>query len=73
MRIQKRFFDSKNPTIDVSDMSLLTVSLAWGALLEPEVSSDSRVALLDAVLEASTLLLHQSGSVRQFLVGSFAR
>nr|C9K7C4.1 RecName: Full=AM-toxin biosynthesis protein 12; Flags: Precursor [Alternaria alternata]BAI44748.1 hypothetical protein [Alternaria alternata] len=48
-------------------MSLLITSLAWGALLDPEVSSASKVALLDAVLEASTLLLRQNGSVRKFL------
>ncbi|KAF7573953.1 Fungal-trans domain containing protein [Pyrenophora tritici-repentis] len=66
-RIQEQFVDLGNLPIDVSDMSLLIVSLAWGALLDPEVSSVSRAALLDAVLEISTLLLRQNGSVRQFL------
>ncbi|KAI0570462.1 Fungal-trans domain-containing protein, partial [Pyrenophora tritici-repentis] len=67
MRIQDHFFARRDLTIDVSDMSLLVVSLAWGALLEPEVSSGSKVALLDAVLEISRLLLRQNSSVRQFL------
>ncbi|KAA8617332.1 hypothetical protein PtrV1_10633 [Pyrenophora tritici-repentis] len=67
MRIQECCFDLKDRPIDVSDMSLLIVSLAWGALLDPEVSSVSRVALLDAVLETSSLLLRQESSVRQFL------
>jgi hypothetical protein len=53
-------------------MSLLIVSLAWGALLDPEVSLVSRVALLDAVQESTSLLLRQESSVRQFLVGSSA-
>ncbi|KAJ5055165.1 hypothetical protein J3E74DRAFT_469272 [Bipolaris maydis] len=35
-RIQKLFFDPKKPPIEVSDMSLLIISLTWGALLEPE-------------------------------------
>ncbi|KAJ5028321.1 hypothetical protein PSV08DRAFT_375096 [Bipolaris maydis] len=65
--IQKQFVNLENQPIDVSDMSLLIVSLAWGALLDPEVSSVSRVALLDAVLETSILLLRQNGSFRQFL------
>ena len=72
-RIKERFFDSTYLPMDASDVSLLVASLAWGALLEPEVSSVSRVALLDAVLETSTLLLRQNGSVRKFLVGSFIR
>ncbi|KAI1676183.1 Fungal Zn binuclear cluster domain containing protein [Pyrenophora tritici-repentis] len=67
MHIQEQFFDPGNLHIDVSDASLLIVSLAWGALLDPEVSSVSRAALLDAVLETSTLLLRENGSVRQFL------
>ncbi|EFQ94134.1 hypothetical protein PTT_08292 [Pyrenophora teres f. teres 0-1] len=66
-RIQQRFFDSEHLPMDASDASLLVVSLAWGALLEPEMSSSSRVALLDAVLETSTLLLRQHHSVRKFL------
>lgn len=66
--IQERFLDPKNLPIDASDMSLLIVSLAWGSLLEPAISSSSRVALLDAVLETSTVLLRQHRSVRQFLV-----
>lgn len=69
MQIQEHFVHPEKPPIDVSDMSLLMVSLAWGALLDPEVSSVSQVALLDAVLEISTMLLHQNRSVRQFLVG----
>lgn len=72
-RIQERFFDPKKPPIGINDMSLLTASLAWGALLDPEVSSVSRVALLDAALETSSLLLRQNGSIRQFLVGSSAQ
>ncbi|CAE7033948.1 hypothetical protein PTTW11_05314 [Pyrenophora teres f. teres] len=67
-RIQQRFFDSEHLPMDASDASLLVVSLAWGALLEPEMSSSSRVALLDAVLETSTLLLRQHHSVRKFLL-----
>ncbi|KAH7548716.1 hypothetical protein BM1_10882 [Bipolaris maydis] len=67
MQIQEHFVHPEKPPIDVSDMSLLMVSLAWGALLDPEVSSVSQVALLDAVLEISTMLLHQNRSVRQFL------
>ncbi|EUC26878.1 hypothetical protein COCCADRAFT_42192 [Bipolaris zeicola 26-R-13] len=66
-RIQERFLDPKNLPIDVSDMSLLIVSMAWGALLDPEMSSISKATLLDAALEISTLLLRQNGSVRQFL------
>ncbi|EMD66030.1 hypothetical protein COCSADRAFT_170432 [Bipolaris sorokiniana ND90Pr] len=66
-RIQERFFDPVNLPIEISDMSLLIASLAWGALLDPEVSSVSKAALLDAVLEISTLLLRQNGSIRQFL------
>ncbi|RYN60138.1 hypothetical protein AA0119_g13296 [Alternaria tenuissima] len=65
--IQERFLDPEKLPVDVSDMSLLITSLAWGASLDPEVSSASKVALLDAVLEASTLLLRQNGSVRKFL------
>ncbi|EMD58200.1 hypothetical protein COCSADRAFT_176804 [Bipolaris sorokiniana ND90Pr] len=35
--IQERFFDPEKLPIDVSDMSLLITSLAWGALLDPEL------------------------------------
>ena len=73
IRIQERFFDPEEPPIDVSDMSLLIASLAWGAFFDLEVSSTSRVALLDAMLEISTVLLCQKGSIRQFLVGSSAQ
>lgn len=69
MRIHEQFLDPEKEPIQVSDMSLLIVSLTWGALLDSEVSSISRVALLDSVLETSTLLLQQNSSVRQFLVG----
>lgn len=70
MRVQERFLDPNNLPIDASDLSLLIVSLAWGALLAPDVNSTSKVTLLNAVRESSTLLLRQNGSVRQFLVGS---
>ncbi|EMD84890.1 hypothetical protein COCC4DRAFT_182581 [Bipolaris maydis ATCC 48331] len=66
-RIQKLFFDPKKPPIEVSDMSLLIISLTWGALLEPEVRSGSKVALLDAMLETSSLLLRQNSSIRKLL------
>ncbi|KAJ6192148.1 hypothetical protein J3E72DRAFT_399418 [Bipolaris maydis] len=36
MQIQEHFVHPEKPPIDVSDMSLLMVSLAWGALLDPE-------------------------------------
>ncbi|KAH3953672.1 hypothetical protein HBH70_238930 [Parastagonospora nodorum] len=65
--IQERCFETKDLPIDVSNMSLLIVSLAWGALLDPEVNLVSRVALLDAVQETTSLLLRQESSVRQFL------
>lgn len=73
MRIQERFSQPENLPIDVSDMSMLITSLAWGALLNLEVSSVSKAALLDAALETSSLLLRQNSSFRQFLVGSPAR
>lgn len=73
MRIQERLFDSEKPPIDVSDMSLLVTSLAWGALLDSEVDLVSKVALLDTVLEISTMLQRPNSSVRQFLVCLFAR
>jgi hypothetical protein len=68
MRIQERFLDPKKLAMDASDMALLLVSLAWGALSEPEVNSGVRVALLDAMLETSTTLQRQNSSVRKFLV-----
>ena len=68
MRIHEQLLDPEKGPIDVSDMSLLIVSVTWGALLDSEVSSLFKVALLDAVLEISTLLLQQNSSVHQFLV-----
>jgi len=73
MRISEWLLDTGRPTIDVTDMSLLMTSLAWGALLDSEVSLASKAALLDAMLETSTLLQRQNNSIRQFMVGSCAR
>ncbi|EUC39654.1 hypothetical protein COCMIDRAFT_110948 [Bipolaris oryzae ATCC 44560] len=49
MPIQERLFDPERPSIDVSDMSLLLTSLAWGALLDSEVALGTKSALLDAL------------------------
>jgi hypothetical protein len=68
METYNRLIDPEEQPVEVSDFSLLVVSLAWGALLDSDVSSTLKVALLDTVLATSRLLLQQKSSVRQFLV-----
>ena len=67
-RVQERFLDPEKPPIHVSDMSLLIVSLTWGALLDPEVDSSASAALVDVIQEISRLLLRQNDTIHKFLV-----
>ncbi|KAH6200021.1 hypothetical protein HBI53_154350 [Parastagonospora nodorum] len=68
METYNRLLDPEKLPVEVSDFSLLVVSLAWGALLDSDISSILKVALLDTVLATSRLLLQQKSSIRQFLL-----
>ena len=70
METYNRLLDPGKLPVEVSNFSLLVVSLAWGALLDSDLSSTLKVALLDTVLATSRLLLQQKSSIRQFLVSS---
>ncbi|KAH3991290.1 hypothetical protein HBI38_218830 [Parastagonospora nodorum] len=67
METYNRLLDPGKLPVEVSNFSLLVVSLAWGALLDSDLSSTLKVALLDTVLATSRLLLQQKSSIRQFL------
>ncbi|KAH4056655.1 hypothetical protein HBH98_239600 [Parastagonospora nodorum] len=68
METYNRLLGPEKLPVEVSDFSLLVVSLAWGALLDSDLSSTLKVALLDTVLATSRLLLQQKSSIRQFLL-----
>ncbi|KAH4008889.1 hypothetical protein HBI40_216710 [Parastagonospora nodorum] len=68
METYNRLLDPGKLPVEVSNFSLLVVSLAWGALLDSDLSSTLKVALLDTVLATSRLLLQQKSSIRQFLL-----
>ncbi|KAJ6201206.1 hypothetical protein J3E72DRAFT_180083, partial [Bipolaris maydis] len=51
IHIQERLSNAERPFINISDMSLLLTSLAWGALSDPEVTPGTKLALLDTMLE----------------------
>lgn len=70
MEAYKRLLDPGKLPVEVSDFSLLVVSLTWGALLDTDVSSTLKVVLLDTVLETLRLLPQQKSSIREFLVSS---
>lgn len=66
--VQERFVQWERPPIDISELSMLIVSLTWGALVDPQGELSTLVALVDTIPALSKRLLQQNDSIQKFLV-----
>ena len=70
IQIHKTILSPRQRLISPTDLSLLLVTVTWGALFDTDSNNSAKAALADAVEEVTKLLLGHTDSVDKFLVSS---
>ncbi|EFQ89070.1 hypothetical protein PTT_14805 [Pyrenophora teres f. teres 0-1] len=67
IQIHRTVLNPQGRSIHPTDLSLLLVTITWGALLDTDSGSSAKVALADDFEEMTKLLLRQADNVDKFL------